>query len=124
MGTGTSTHQRTFLYIIQDLYKETHREGFIPLKHGKFLISFHPSRFPSGPFQGISLHSFDRFRLILRSPLAEKGPRPGDSLAVNGACLTVTEIGGGTLTFGLAPETLSRTNLGSLTSGDGKRPCP
>lgn len=58
-------------------------------------------------------------RLILRSPLAEKGPRPGDSLAVNGACLTVTEIGEGTLTFGLAPETLSRTNLGSLAPGDG-----
>ena len=57
-------------------------------------------------------------RLILRSLLAEMGPRPGDSLAVNGACLTVTEIGEGTLTFGLAPETLSRTNLGSLALGD------
>lgn len=41
----------------------------------------------------------------------------GDSIAVNGTCLTVTAIGDGTFTFGLAPETLRRTNLGVLRAG-------
>ena len=42
----------------------------------------------------------------------------GDSIAVNGACLTVTELGTGGATFGLAPETLTRTSLGDLGAGD------
>jgi len=47
------------------------------------------------------------------------GTRLGDSIAVNGVCLTVTALLPGGFTFGLAPETLSRTNLGDLKSGDG-----
>ena len=39
-------------------------------------------------------------------------------IAVNGACLTVTAIDGERLTFGLAPETLARTNLGDLQPAD------
>lgn len=40
----------------------------------------------------------------------------GDSIAVNGCCLTVTEFnaGEGTFTVNLANETLERTNLGQL----------
>lgn len=47
------------------------------------------------------------------------GTRLGDSIAVNGVCLTVTGLPPGACTFGLAPETLSRTNLGDLRPGDG-----
>jgi riboflavin synthase len=38
----------------------------------------------------------------------------GDSIAVNGACLTAVEIGADHWTADLAPETLKRTNLGDL----------
>lgn len=41
----------------------------------------------------------------------------GDSISVNGTCLTVTALAGSSFTFGLAPETLRRTNLGRLTPG-------
>ena len=38
----------------------------------------------------------------------------GDSVALNGVCLTVTEVGDGLLGFDAVPETLSRSTLGSL----------
>lgn len=41
----------------------------------------------------------------------------GDSVAVNGTCLTVTKLEGERFSFGLAPETLRRTNLGKLAAG-------
>ena len=37
----------------------------------------------------------------------------GDSICVNGACLTVTEFDASSFKVGLAPETLSRTDLGA-----------
>ncbi|MEM6776239.1 MAG: riboflavin synthase [Planctomycetota bacterium] len=40
----------------------------------------------------------------------------GDSIAINGCCLTVVEISGDHLAFEAGEETLSRTNLGQLTS--------
>lgn len=43
--------------------------------------------------------------------------RPGDSIAVDGACLTVVSLDGGMFTVGLSPETLSRTALGALREG-------
>jgi riboflavin synthase len=42
----------------------------------------------------------------------------GDSIAVNGVCLTVAERGEEGLTFDLAAETLERTTLGALAAGD------
>ncbi|TME18545.1 MAG: riboflavin synthase [Chloroflexi bacterium] len=42
----------------------------------------------------------------------------GASVAVNGACLTVTKIDGDTFAMDVVPETLSRTNLGELKAGD------
>jgi riboflavin synthase len=42
----------------------------------------------------------------------------GDSVAVNGACLTVTAISGTLLSFDVSPETLDRSGLGELVSGD------
>jgi riboflavin synthase len=42
----------------------------------------------------------------------------GDSLAVSGVCLTVTEKGEAQVTVELSPETLARTRLGELRGGD------
>ncbi len=42
----------------------------------------------------------------------------GDSICVNGACLTATSTTGARFTADVVPETLRRTNLGSLVSGD------
>ena len=42
----------------------------------------------------------------------------GDSVAVNGACLTVTRLDAGTFFADVVPETLKRTNLGLLKLGD------
>lgn len=42
----------------------------------------------------------------------------GDSVAVNGTCLTVTSFDAGAFVVGLSPETLRRTNLGELRPGD------
>lgn len=41
----------------------------------------------------------------------------GDSIAVNGVCLTVTSFGGGRFAADVMPETLSRSNLGGLRPG-------
>lgn len=43
----------------------------------------------------------------------------GDSVAVNGACLTVARLGDGWFGADVMPETLRRTNLGRLRPGDG-----
>lgn len=42
----------------------------------------------------------------------------GDSVAINGCCLTVVEINNGYLKFQAGAETLAKTNLGRLTVGD------
>jgi len=40
----------------------------------------------------------------------------GDSIAINGACLTIARLDGNLATFDISPETLARTALGRLTS--------
>jgi riboflavin synthase len=59
------------------------------------------------------------WQLVVRGPLAASDSHPGDSVAVNGVCLTVVQRSGDDLTFGLAPETLARSNLGDLKPGSG-----
>jgi riboflavin synthase len=44
--------------------------------------------------------------------------RPGDSIAVNGACLTVTTLDAHRFAVGVMPETVRRTNLQDLVVGD------
>jgi riboflavin synthase len=44
--------------------------------------------------------------------------RRGDSLAVNGACLSLLAVDNDNLHFNLAKETISRTNLGGLRPGE------
>ncbi len=46
-----------------------------------------------------------------------EGTRVGESIAVNGVCLTVTCYDDTGFTVGVAPETLRRTNLGDLSIG-------
>ena len=42
----------------------------------------------------------------------------GDSVSVNGVCLTVVEVGVGRIAVDVVPETLERSNLGGLQPGD------
>jgi riboflavin synthase len=56
--------------------------------------------------------------LRIEAPIVYRGTNLGDSVAVNGVCLTVTSILEGVLVFGVMPETLRRTNLGALKDGD------
>ena len=58
------------------------------------------------------------WHLAVHGPLAAEGTALGDSVAVNGVCLTVEALQGPTLRFGLAPETLQRTNLGDMHAGE------
>lgn len=68
-----------------------------------------------------SLERFERrgrsARLSLRAPLLAAGIAVGDSLALNGCCLTLAAREGDLLEFDLLEETLSRTNLGDLEPG-------
>ncbi|HUJ55031.1 MAG TPA: riboflavin synthase [Gaiellaceae bacterium] len=57
-------------------------------------------------------------RLVVAAPEAAAGAAPGDSLAVSGVCLTVVEAGDGRVAFDVVPETLSRSTLGGLRTGD------
>ncbi|HOM71059.1 MAG TPA: riboflavin synthase [Armatimonadota bacterium] len=51
------------------------------------------------------------------APLVSVGTAVGDSIAINGVCLTVTKISGDELSFDAVEETLSRSSLGNLRSG-------
>jgi riboflavin synthase len=57
-------------------------------------------------------------RLTVEAPFVHQEARLGDSIAVNGCCLTVIAQERERLTFDAVPETLARTNLGSLKPGD------
>ncbi len=56
--------------------------------------------------------------LTVRAQTALKRTRLGDSLAINGTCLTVTALTSDSFTVGLSPETLRRTNLSDLRAND------
>ncbi len=57
-------------------------------------------------------------RLTLRAPATGPSAQIGDSIAVNGCCLTVTARDGGRVSFDLLAETLRLTNLGALSPGE------
>ena len=56
-------------------------------------------------------------RLTIRAPLVAKDAKIGDSIAVNGCCLTVVVKNRSLLAFDAGSETLSRTNFGRLKAG-------
>lgn len=59
----------------------------------------------------------ESFDLTVSAKTVLDGVKLGDSIAVNGVCLTVTAFDKDGFTVGLAPETLKRTNLGDLVEG-------
>ena len=61
----------------------------------------------------------DGVRLCIAAPLTATGSSIGDSVAVNGVCLTVTEASNGSLAFDAVAETLRRSTLGGLERGAG-----
>ncbi len=56
--------------------------------------------------------------LSLSTTLPVRDIALGDSIAVNGACLTVTSMSGNMISFDVSPESLTCTTLGSLKSGN------
>ena len=59
----------------------------------------------------------DSSRLSISASTVLDDSRIGDSIAVNGTCLTITDISEDCLSFDVMPETLRRTNLGALEPG-------
>ncbi|MBA3332102.1 MAG: riboflavin synthase [Actinobacteria bacterium] len=59
----------------------------------------------------------DGIRLLIEAPAVARDTRIGDSVSINGCCLTATEVRGGTLAFDAVPESLRRTALGRLGEG-------
>ena len=59
----------------------------------------------------------DLTRLVIDAESIADGVKLGDSVAVNGVCLTVTSLLDGRFAFEAIPETLQRTNLGDLKEG-------
>ena len=57
-------------------------------------------------------------RLVIAAGAVMRGLEPGGSIAINGICLTATEIKGSSFSVDVMPETLRRTNLGRLRPGD------
>ena len=59
----------------------------------------------------------DAARLTVRGPLVTSDAGPGDSIAVNGVCLTVVDAVSGVFTADVMRETLARSSLGALEEG-------
>lgn len=61
----------------------------------------------------------DAARLTIAGPLVTSDAKIGDSISVNGVCLTVVEVEGGAFTADVMRETLRRSSLDKIASGDG-----
>ncbi|WP_285184990.1 riboflavin synthase [Rhodococcus sp. MEB041] len=59
----------------------------------------------------------DAARFTVRGPLVTSDASHGDSIAVNGVCLTVVEVADGAFTADVMQETLNRSSLQSLAVG-------
>src|SRR5262245_57831625 len=60
----------------------------------------------------------DGARLVVRSAVAATDVAVGDSVAIDGVCLTVVGIAGEALSFDVTPETFRRTDLEDVAEGD------
>jgi riboflavin synthase len=60
----------------------------------------------------------DAARFSVHGPLTSSDARPGDSIAVNGVCLTVVDVDGEVFTADVIGETLRRSSLSSARIGD------
>lgn len=70
-----------------------------------------------GALQGRT-ESAEAARLVFSAALVLEGTSVGDSISVNGCCLTVVDLGPGWWAADAVAETLSRTGLGTLAPGD------
>ena len=57
-------------------------------------------------------------KLVVKSSKIAGEVGIGDSVSINGVCLTVTSTGNGEMSFDAVPETISRSNLADLDPGD------
>ena len=71
----------------------------------------------AAPVRSMELDEAGNGRLSVAPVRVLEGLKLGDSIAVNGACLTVVSLDGVTFGVDLAPETLRKTNLGVLKEG-------
>ncbi len=71
----------------------------------------------TGTVRHVSL-SGNSGRIQIGAELVLSGTRPGDSISVNGVCLTVTTMDTKSFTADVMAETLRRSNLGQLKAGD------
>jgi riboflavin synthase len=56
-------------------------------------------------------------RLVLEAPVTARATAVGDSVALNGCCLTAVAVESGTIAFDAVPETLARTTLAGFEVG-------
>jgi riboflavin synthase len=63
-------------------------------------------------------HGAAGVRLSVEAPATAGQVAIGDSVAVNGVCLTAVTADGGVLVFDAVPETIQRSSLGGLEPGD------
>jgi riboflavin synthase len=59
----------------------------------------------------------DASRFLVSGPVVTEGAKHGDSIAVNGVCLTVVDFEDGRFSADVMAETLNRSSLGALTVG-------
>jgi len=59
----------------------------------------------------------DSARLAISGPIVTSDAASGDSIAVNGVCLTVVDVADGVFTADVMAETLRRSSLGGLNAG-------
>lgn len=62
--------------------------------------------------------SRDGGRIVVRCPIAASDSEIGDSLSIEGVCLTVVDLEGDEVSFDISEETFDRTSLGALDAGD------
>jgi riboflavin synthase len=60
----------------------------------------------------------DGLRLVLEAPMTAAAMSVGDSVSVNGCCLTAESVDGATIRVHAVPETLTRTTLARAGTGD------
>ena len=79
-------------------------------------------RFNARMFTGLvrevgTVASMEDGRLVVDAPATAQGVQLGDSIAIDGVCLTVVACDDSSLSFDAVPETLARTALGTLDQG-------
>ncbi len=66
----------------------------------------------------VSLKKAEPFHIVIQAEETTRGLILGSSIAVNGVCLTVTDLSGKSFTADLSPETIKVTTLGGLRPGE------